>query len=34
VHVIYDNGNNEIRGGGVERDARGDEKQLVKFAWP
>jgi len=33
VHVI-DNGNNEIRGGGVERDAGGDEKQLIKFAWP
>ena len=26
VHVI-DNGNNEIRGGGVERDVGGDEKQ-------
>jgi len=26
VHVI-DNGNNEVRGGGVERDAGGDEKQ-------
>ena len=33
VHVI-DNSNNEIRGGGVERDAGGDEKQLIKFAWP
>ena len=33
VHVI-DNGNNEIRGGRVERDAGGDEKQLIKFAWP
>jgi len=33
VHVI-DNGNNEIRGGGVERDVGGDEKQLIKFAWP
>ena len=33
VHVI-DNGNNEVRGGGVERDAGGDEKQLIKFAWP
>jgi len=33
VHVI-DNGNNEIRGGGVEKDAGGDEKQLIKFAWP
>jgi len=33
VHVI-DNGNNEIRGGGVERDAGRDEKQLIKFAWP
>ena len=28
VHVI-DNSNNEIRG-----DAGGDEKQLIKFAWP
>ena len=26
VHMI-DNGNNEIRGSGVERDAGGDEKQ-------
>jgi len=33
VHVI-DNGNNEIRGGRVEWDAGGDEKQLIKFAWP
>jgi len=33
VHVI-DNGNNEIRGGGVERDAGRDEKQVIKFAWP
>jgi len=33
MHVI-DNGNNEIRGGGVERDAGGDEKQLIKFTWP
>jgi len=33
MHVI-NNGNNEIRGGGVERDAGGDEKQLIKFAWP
>jgi len=32
-HVI-DNGNNEISGGGVERDAGGDEKQLIMFAWP
>jgi len=31
---VIDNGNNEIRGGGVERDAGGDEKQLIKFAWP
>jgi len=30
VHMI-DNGNNEIRGGGVERE---DEKQFIKFAWP
>jgi len=33
VHVI-DNGNNKIRGSKVERDAGGDEKQLIKFAWP
>ena len=33
VHMI-DNGNNEIRGSGVERDAGGDEKQLIKIAWP
>jgi len=33
VHVI-NNGNNEIRGGRVERDAGGDEKQVIKFAWP
>ena len=33
VHVI-DNGNNEIRGGGVKRDVGRDEKQLIKFAWP
>ena len=33
MHVI-DNSNNEIRGGRVERDAGGDEKQLSKFAWP
>ena len=33
VHVI-DNCNNEIRGGGIKRDAGGDEKQLIKFAWP
>jgi len=32
VHVI-DNSNNEIRGGGVERDAGGDEKQLIKFMY-
>ena len=32
VHMI-DNGNNEIRGGGVERDVGSDEKQLIKFAW-
>jgi len=31
VHMI-DNGNNEIRGGRIERDAGGDEKQLIKFA--
>ena len=33
VHVI-DNSNNEIKGGGVKRDAGGDEKQSIKFAWP
>ena len=33
VHVI-DNSYNEIRGGRVERDTGGDEKQLIKFAWP
>ena len=33
MHVI-DNSNNEIRGGGVTRDAGGDEEQLIKFAWP
>ena len=33
VHVI-NNRNNGIRGGGVERDADRDEKQLLKFAWP
>jgi len=32
VHVI-NNGNNEIRGSRVKRDAGGDEKQLIKFAW-
>jgi len=31
---VTDNGNNEIRGSRVERDAGGDEKQLIKFAWP
>jgi len=31
---VIDNGNNEIRGGGIERDAGGDEKQLIKFVWP
>jgi len=31
---VIDNSNNEIRGGGVEMDAGGDEKQLIKFAWP
>jgi len=31
---VIDNSNNEIRGGGVERDAGRDEKQLIKFAWP
>ena len=33
VHMI-DNSNDEIRGGGVKRDACGDEKQLIKFTWP
>ena len=33
MHVI-DNSNNEIRGSGVKRDVGGDEKQLIKFAWP
>ena len=33
MHVI-DNSNNEIRGGAVNRDAGGDEKQLIKFVWP
>ena len=33
VHMI-DNSSNEIRGGGVKRDVDGDEKQLIKFAWP
>jgi len=32
--TAIDNGNNEIRSGGVERNAGGDEKQLIKFAWP
>jgi len=31
---MIDNGNNEIRGSGVERDAGRGEKQLIKFAWP
>ena len=29
---MYDNSNNH--GSGVKRDAGGDEKQLIKFAWP
>ena len=33
VHVI-DNSNNELRDGGVKRDAGGDEKQLIMFSWP
>ena len=33
VHLI-DNNNNKIRGGRAKRDAGGDEKQLIKFAWP
>jgi len=28
------NGDNEIRGSGVKRYVGGDEKQLIKFAWP
>ena len=32
VHVIESS--NNIRGGGVKRDVGGDEKQLIKFAWP
>ena len=31
---MIDNGNNEIRGGGVKRDVGKDEKKLIKFAWP
>ena len=37
IHVhagVIDKSNNEIRGGGVKRDAGRDEKQLIKFAWP
>ena len=33
VHVI-DNSNSEIRGSGIIRDVGGDEKQLIRFAWP
>ena len=33
VHVT-DDSNNEIRGGGVKRDAGRDEKLLIKFACP
>ena len=33
VHVI-DNSNSEIRGDGIKWDVGGDEKQLIKFAWP
>ena len=33
MHLI-DNSNNKIRVGGVKRDSGGDEKQLLKFAWP
>ena len=29
-----DNGNNKIRGGGVERDAGEDKEQSIKFVWP
>ena len=32
VHVINNN-NNKTRGGRVERDAGGDEKQSTKSAW-
>ena len=31
---MIDNSNNEIRGDGVKRNAGGDQKQLIKFAWP
>jgi len=35
---VIDNDNNEIRGGGrrggFEKDAGGEEIQLIKFAWP
>jgi len=31
---MINNGNNEVRGGGVERDEGGDKKQLIKFASP
>ena len=31
---MIDNSKNEIGGGRVERDAGGDEKELIKFAWP
>jgi len=34
VQHMTDNSNNEIRGGWVGRDAGGDEKQIIKFAWP
>ena len=33
VHMT-DNSNNEIRGGGVKRDAGRDEKLVMEFAWP
>ena len=33
MHVI-NNSSNEIRDGGVKTDVGGDEKQLIKFAWP
>ena len=33
VHMI-NNGNHESRGSEVKRDVGGDEKQVIKFAWP
>ena len=34
MHVFDNSNTTEIRGGGVQRDAGEDEKQLIKFAWP